>query len=241
MRISRRYLVIFLKTGNKLQSREIKMRISRVLFACLICSATTAWASWNYKTDNDAISGKSGKTAYTESLNKIHDGSGNDRSALLVVGSHPRFGFKIGIALSGAQFSCGAKKCEVTIKLDNQKERKIGAFVPDDGSTNSLLLAGGYDLLSKIMDSKSLVVEAQIFRGGYQTMRFDVANLAWEKPFAYQSNNAEALGLVLCMKKIDSMKLGSDENMAASSECQAYPARYLSQSEMSQILKANHL
>lgn len=216
------------------------MKMSRVLFACLLCSASTAWAQWNYTTDADDISGKSGKTAYTESLNKIPGDSKKDRGGILVVSKHPRFGFKVGIALyGGAQFSCGHEKCQVTIKLDNQTEKKIDAFPSDDGSTSRLILAGGYDLLAKLMDSKSLMVEAKLFREGYQTMKFDIANLNWEKPFPYQSNKARALGIVSCMEKLKAMKLGSDEGLAVQSECAAYPAKYLDQNKMNQILAAN--
>lgn len=201
----------------------------KILFFLFIASFPLfAQASWQYRTPIDKMSGKAGKIAFTDSTNKIHNnGLSIDENAKLIIIEHPRYGMHASLLLAKSQFVCSTDGCDVLIRFDNQKPIKTTAYEPDDGSTNIIIISLGYEFISKILESKTMYIESQIFRSGLQTMEFNVAGLNWDKPATASSKEEEIDIAYKCMKKAQKLHLDTEEEIGFEQNCKAYYNKFL--------------
>lgn len=132
---------------------------------------------WRYHSSDDAMSGKSSRSASVESSNQFEFGfpyQGRQR-ATLTIRRHPRWGNDVIFRIERGQVLCSSyHNCRVNVRFDDGPPRRLSGNEPSDNSTETVFIPGYKDFVARLSRAKTVRVEVDIYQEGPLVAEFDV-------------------------------------------------------------------
>lgn len=131
---------------------------------------------WNYRSDEDAMSGKTSKSAQVVSTNSFefefpYQGS---QHATLALRKHPRWGNDVVFSIENGQLLCSSYDCPIRVRFDDEAPRTYEGNEPADNSTETIFIPAFNTISSKLAKAKTVRVEANVYQQGVIQAEFNV-------------------------------------------------------------------
>ncbi|NTV10770.1 MAG: hypothetical protein HGA47_08335 [Zoogloea sp.] len=165
--------------------RQTMMRFGLLTIFALYAASVTA--DWQYRVDEDKMSGEKSYFASVLSQNSVNlkfPYEGGTRVQITVrKGSKGQYGDGVRdvvlIDVFNGQVVCPGQKCVGRIKFDSRLE-KFTLRAPRDGSTSTLGIFEVPYFVSKLKKSKRVFLELELYKGGAQIFEFDTSGFVWK-------------------------------------------------------------
>lgn len=136
--------------------------------------------NWDYTSYHDDLTSGVIDVATVKSDNTVNFSfpyQGEQRASL-IIRTHPRFGNDVILHINKGQFLARNHSCIVNMRFDNSEIKSYAARTPNDYSHNSIFIVDYKEFIKKMMQSKSLKIEALFYHQGAQVFTFNVSNYA---------------------------------------------------------------
>ena len=155
-----------------------------VLLAWVVTPAWSEEALWIYSQSVDQMRGGTTITAKLSSENTLHfefpyDASNNRAS--LWLWKIDSTGQQMGVSVDSGQFSCNEFAGDrIAIKIDDDPIDYVECETGAEGVTDIIYFGGDVrPLVSRILTSKRLIIEAEFYAHGREQMVFNTSGLNW--------------------------------------------------------------
>lgn len=139
--------------------------------------------NWQYETSKDEMRGIESRFATTVSTNTVDfDFPYNGGSKLILALRKRGSEVDVMVSITKGQILCGIQNCEAAFKFDDGAVQSITMSEPDSHASDLLFVA--YDkteskIISRLKNSKKLVIEVPFYQQGKKQFTFDVSGLEW--------------------------------------------------------------
>ncbi|HFT6977415.1 hypothetical protein I5V28_16145 [Stenotrophomonas maltophilia] len=138
----------------------------------------TLGKQWDYRTNDDPMTGKKAQAAFVLSSN-THEFKfpyATPQHAMLSVRRHPQHGNDIILRIERGQLQCPSYSgCTVMVRFGEATPRTFRASGPADGSTETLFIEGYSDFLRRMQAVDVVRIQASVYQEGSPTWTFDVS------------------------------------------------------------------
>jgi hypothetical protein len=150
--------------------------------ANLAAAPTAPATAWEYTSEADALTGKSTRFACVDSINRLDFGFpyNGGSTGMLCFRDSPRFGKSAYLQIKKGQFLCGIEGCALRVRADNGPITMVRAIKASDGSSDYVFFRSYGTMLAVARAAKSLKIEAEYFKEGWQVLQFDPSGLKWQ-------------------------------------------------------------
>jgi hypothetical protein len=138
--------------------------------------------NWQYSDSKDEMEGTTSYFATTTSTNQVdfdfpYDGGSTMDLTLRNMGQ----GNEVVITISKGQFMTSISDDEtIKLKFDDGKPFSVSYNSANDGSSNVIFPNQSKKIISKIRNSKKLMIEASFFNSGRKIFNFELDGLDWK-------------------------------------------------------------
>jgi hypothetical protein len=141
---------------------------------------TKPTTAWGYKTDTDKMTSKQRFFAEVVATNTLHfEAPYEGGSTATVVIRNIDKKSEVVLTIDKGQF-LGGDEHPINVRFDSDAPMQFRADEPSDGSSTVLFIAPPAKFISRIKTAKKMIVQAEFYESGAQTMEFNVADLKWE-------------------------------------------------------------
>ena len=137
---------------------------------------------WEYTRKVDPLTDKVSRTACITSRNAVLLNAPYEATrARLCLRDSPQHGKDAYIKLEkDGQILCEYNGCQVAVRFDKKKARKMTAGGSDDHTSNILFIADRALLEREIKSAETVIIQPQFYQAGNQAITFDVKGLDWK-------------------------------------------------------------
>jgi hypothetical protein len=143
-----------------------------------------ALAGWKYDQKADAMRGAN--TSYAsvisdnmQSFSFPYEGGSRIQLIFRLNGPNDFDGY---LQVDKGQFSCPPYGY-VSVKVDSGNVEELDCSYPDDGDTSVIFLKHVGQLMAKLQNARTLIIEAEFYREGRRQFNFNVSGFQWTVSF----------------------------------------------------------
>ncbi|QQR73097.1 MAG: hypothetical protein IPJ17_16655 [Holophagales bacterium] len=135
-------------------------------------------AKWSYSVSEDAMTGKTARSARIESENTVSFGFPyqGEQHAGLTLRDHPKYGRDVILAIEKGQFLCPSwDGCEVMIRFDDGQPQDWHASPAADNDSTVIFIRNADGFLQRMKAAKVVRVQPRIYQEGEPIFEFRVS------------------------------------------------------------------
>lgn len=132
---------------------------------------------WSYSVSEDAMTGKSARSARIESENTVNFGFPyqGEQHAGLTLRDHPKYGRDVILAIEKGQFLCPSwDGCEVMVRFDDGQPQDWRASPAADNDSTVIFIRNADGFLQRMRSAKVVRVQPRIYQEGEPIFEFRV-------------------------------------------------------------------
>ena len=136
---------------------------------------------WQFQEDVDKMTSKTVKYASIDANEELEFKFPYDGGSIATLNIRKKDGGNdIYLQVSKGQFNGTYDGGQIRIKFDDEQPKKFSFVAPSDGSSDMIFINSEKAIISKLKNTKKIIIETEFFNEGNRQMEFDVAGFKWE-------------------------------------------------------------
>jgi len=174
------YLIQYLfdDEKNSPDKTEISKNYTPIVESQKTTQSLVSVSQWLYSHSDDAMAKNAVHQAYVSSSNTVNLSfpyEGNQHGTLLLR-THPRYGKDVIFSIEKGQILCHSyEDCIVLVRFDDNKAVNFSAASAADNSTETIFIRNYKRFVEKMLKSKKVRIEVNIYQQGAPIFEFDVS------------------------------------------------------------------
>jgi hypothetical protein len=153
------------------------------VFFSVVTSSLVAHANWEYRQDQDQMSGKTAKYAEIESSNTLSLAfpySGKNKG-YIQIRQHPKYGQDAILSVEKGQFLCPSYSgCEVSVKFDEKPPVRYSGNGSADHDSKVIFIGNAARFIGEAKKAKRILIQASMYQSGSPIIEFNSGEpLVW--------------------------------------------------------------
>lgn len=136
---------------------------------------------WQFQEDVDKMTSKTVKYASIDANEELEFNFPYNGGSIATLNIRKKDGGNdIYLQVSKGQFNGTFDGGQIRIKFDDEQPKKFSFVAPSDGSADMIFINSEKAIISKLKNTKKIIIETEFFNEGNRQIEFDVAGFKWE-------------------------------------------------------------